>query len=492
MNSIAIWLVLIPFLVIVNGSLYFLFQKAGEEGWKGLVPFYNLVVLLKIVGRPSWWFFVLLIPVIGTLFGIGMAIDLIKSFGQNKARHILFLVLFGFIYLPYLALSKKVVYLGPANTLPKEDRGVVTEWGEAILFAVVAATIIRWAFMEAFVIPTPSMENSLLMGDYLFVSKFHYGPRTPKTPLQLPLTHQYIWGTQIPSYLDWIQLPQYRLPGFTTVKNNDVVVFNYPAEEGFPTDLKTNYIKRCIAIGGDSIQVKDRQVYINGKPVVNPPKMQYTYKVATNEEFPDRIFRKYKIPNFGDYHRRLELIDSNTAGYRIEMTPEVAQKMRDDGLSKRIELFDHKKESRGSILFPMNKESFQWDVDNYGPLWVPKEGATIKMDSNNVAIYGLSILRYEDWGWNDEETDEERQRKPNRVQGGKLYLNNIAQTEYTFKQNYYFMMGDNRHNSLDSRFWGFVPADHIVGKAFMIWLSMDAEGGFTDKIRWSRLFNIIK
>jgi signal peptidase I len=360
-----------------------------------------------------------------------------------------------------------------------KPKSVAKEWGDAILFAVIAATLIRWIFMEAFTIPTPSMENSLLMGDYLFVSKFHYGARTPKTPLQMPLTHQYIWGTTIPSYLDWVQLPQYRLPGISHVKNNDVVVFNWPAEKGFPTDLKTNYIKRCIAIGGDSIQVKDRQVYINGKAAENPPKMQYTYKVFTTEEFPDRIFRKYKIPNFGDYKKNLMYLDSGKVGYLIEMTPDLVEKFKADGLSKDIEIYNHKKDGRGSILFPMNKKSFEWDIDNYGPLWVPKEGATIKLDSNTVSTYESTIRDYEGW-------------ESVVSKGDKLIIDGKEVSEYTFKQDYYFMMGDNRHNSLDSRFWGFVPADHIVGKAFMIWLSVDQEGGVADKIRWNRLFNIIK
>ncbi|HSZ25901.1 MAG TPA: signal peptidase I [Cytophagaceae bacterium] len=360
-----------------------------------------------------------------------------------------------------------------------KPKTVIREWVDAITFAVIAATLIRWIFMEAFTIPTPSMENSLLMGDYLFVSKFHYGARTPKTPLQLPLTHQYIWGTTIPSYLDWIQLTPRRLPGFSSVKNNDVVVFNYPAEKGFPTDLKTNYIKRCIAIGGDSIQVKNRQVYINGKPAVNPPKMQYMYKVFSKIEFPERIFRKYKIPNFGDYKKEYRYLDSSRKGYVIELTNDLAAKLVEDGVADNVEIIDHKKEGGSSILFPMNKESFGWDVDNYGPLWIPKKGATIKLDSNTISIYESTIHDYEGW-----ETVVSK--------GDKLVIDGQEVGEYTFKQNYYFMMGDNRHNSLDSRFWGFVPSDHIVGKGFMIWLSIDQEGGLSDRIRWNRLFNIIQ
>jgi signal peptidase I len=353
------------------------------------------------------------------------------------------------------------------------------EWADAILFAVVAATLIRWIFMEAFTIPTPSMENSLLMGDFLFVSKVHYGARTPKTPLQVPLTHQTIWGTNIPSYVDWVQLPQYRLPGFSKVKNNDAVVFNWPAEQGYPTDLKTNYIKRCMAIGGDTLQIIDRQVYINGAPVENPTQLQYTYKVYTQQEFPERIFRKYKIPNYGDYRKNLRYLGKDKIGYLIEMSPEVAKKFEAEGIADSVAFLNPGEDHQGTILFPMHRASFDWDVDNYGPLWVPKKGAVLQLDSSNVAIYESTIRDYEGW-------------KSVEAKGDKLIIDGEELTQYTFKQDYFFMMGDNRHNSLDSRFWGFVPEDHIVGKAVMIWLSVDKEGGLTDKIRWNRLFKLVE
>ncbi len=368
----------------------------------------------------------------------------------------------------------------------KEDtkpKSFLREWGDAILFAVVAATLIRWIFMEAFVIPTPSMENSLLMGDYLFVSKFHYGARTPKTPLQVPLTHRTIWGTEIPSYTELIELPQFRLPGFSSVKNNDVVVFNWPADEGFPTDLKTNYIKRCQAIGGDTLQIIDKQVYINGKPAETPTEMEYNYKVYTKDEFPRRVFRKYKIPNYrdnnGDFIKYFNVVDSAKLGYVIDLSKSKLERMLNDKVADSIKIINFATDVPDMQLFPYNKKSLDWDVDNYGPLWVPKEGATITLDSNNVTTYETTIRNYEGW-----ETVV--------AKGDRLIIDGKEVTEYTFKQNYYFMMGDNRHNSSDSRFWGFVPADHVVGKAFMIWLSLDSEGGWSDKVRWNRLFNLIK
>ncbi|MDB5256903.1 MAG: aminodeoxychorismate synthase [Chitinophagaceae bacterium] len=350
------------------------------------------------------------------------------------------------------------------------------KWWQSLLFAVIAATLIRWLFMEAFTIPTPSMENSLLVGDYLFVSKFHYGTRTPATPLQVPLTHQKIWGTNIPSYSDAIQLPTYRLPGITHVKNNDVVVFNYPAEE-FPTDLKTNYIKRCIGIAGDTIQLKDRTVFINSKEVTPPAGMQYTYWVTTNGEISNLLFHKYKIPSYNGEHQMVGISDS-TSGYRLSITPKLAQQLLDDHVASKIELVDVSDRRYNPMLFPLAKYSQSWTVDNYGPLWIPKEGSTITLNAHNIETYESTIRDYE--GWDKVEN-----------KGDHLLIDGAVIKEYTFKQNYYFMMGDNRYNSADSRFWGFVPEDHIVGKAFVIWLSLDPGETLFHKMRWNRLFDLI-
>ncbi len=349
----------------------------------------------------------------------------------------------------------------------KIKKSAVREWFDAIIFAVIAATIIRWLFLEAFTIPTASMEKSLLVGDFLFVSKVHYGARTPKTPLQLPLTHQTIWGTKIPSYVDWIQLPQVRIPGFSSIKRNDVVVFNYPPEFEHPVDLKTNYIKRCIGVPGDVIEIKDTQVYVNGEAFENPPKMQFRYYLFTDEIVNDRVFKKYDISEF--YRSQ--------GGYYVMTSPETANTLNSLPFVKDVVLTKNTEEQVNPRIYP-NANIFAWNEDFFGPLEVPAKGETIDINSDNLAKYGDLIRYYE----SNKEVD---------IKDGKLSIEGTEMTTYTFKQNYYFMMGDNRHNSEDSRFWGFVPEDHVVGKALFIWLSIDKNESFFSKIRWSRLFSLI-
>ncbi len=352
----------------------------------------------------------------------------------------------------------------------KKPKSKLKEWVDAIVFAVIAATIIRWLILEAFTIPTPSMEQSLLVGDFLFVSKVHYGARTPKTPLQVPLTHQKIWGTEIPSYLKWIQLPQFRLPGFTEVKRNDVVVFNYPPEFEYPVDLKTNYIKRCVAVPGDKLEVRDTQVFINGEPALNPPGMQERYFIYTNERINERIFKQHEI---ADYSR-----DIRGSGYYVFTTPEDAQELENLPFIESVKMIKREDGVAEPRIFP-DSRVFPWNADYYGPLTVPGENMTIDINKETLATYRLVIVNYE--GNSDV-----------KIQDDKLFIDGNEVTSYTFKQNYYFMMGDNRHNSEDSRFWGFVPEDHIVGKALFIWLSLDPRGSFLGKVRWSRFFNLIR
>jgi signal peptidase I len=361
-----------------------------------------------------------------------------------------------------------------------KPKSAVREWWDAILFAVVAATLIRWLIMEAYTIPTPSMENSMLVGDFLFVSKFHYGTRTPRTPLQIPLTHQKIWFTEIPSYVDWVQLPYFRLPGFSKVKRGDVVVFNIPPKDlnegkDFPVDLKTNYIKRCVAASGDVIEIKDKQVYINGEAQENPADMQFSYLVTARDEINQRNLDNLKLdPDDYNYLGRPE---NDKAVYQMFITKAKAEELKT--LPYILSVNDDYRTSEGVDyrIFPGVKYT-PWNGDNYGPLTIPKEGMTIPVNDSTMTIYS-SVIRNYDFN-NDVKIDS-----------GRLVIDGKELKEYTFKQNYYFMMGDNRHNSLDSRYWGFVPEDHIVGKGFFIWLSIDKYASFFNKIRWKRFLKSV-
>lgn len=354
-----------------------------------------------------------------------------------------------------------------------ERKSKTREWIDAIAFAVVAATLIRGLFLEAYTIPTPSMEKSLLVGDFLFVSKYHYGPRVPMTPISFPFAHHTMPVLGTKAYSEAIKLPYYRLPGFTSIKNNDVVVFNYPAEnEGRPVDKKENYIKRCIAIPGDSVSLVDGQVFVNGKANENAPRMQMIYHVKTKDGngFDPKYLKEIdanmlqSLSNQGDFQMQIK-----------EETVPVFKGMEN------VQTIEPIVQTRGEFMdfiYPFRKE-IPWNVDNYGPLYIPKAGDNIPLTQMNYWLYEKAIRDYEG-------------NPTLKMENGKVYINNVEVTSYTFQRNYYFMMGDNRHFSADSRFWGMVPDDHIVGKAVFIWMSWDAnESNIFKKVRWNRLFNLI-
>jgi signal peptidase I len=487
----ALLIVFLIFRLGVTIGYWKLFEKAGIDGWKSLIPIYSeYVIMTEIVGKPKWWIIYLLIPFVNIFAYYILIFNLLRCFGKETLLGQILTIFAAFLYLPYLGFNKDVKYLGKLETLPEIKKTPVQEWADAIIFAVVAATMIRWLIMEAYTIPTPSMENSLLVGDFLFVSKFHYGTRTTTTPLQIPLTHQKIWFTEIPSYSNLIRLPQYRLPGLTTIKNGDVVVFNVPPRElnegfDYPVDLKTNYIKRCVGIPGDMLVVKDQEVIINGTPLPHPPEMQYSYLFLANGQINDRNFRKLGLgPE--DYNPAYQTNEGKVA-YHVFLTDEAYQQIAKNKPSYIQSITkEHKIEND---VFPYSgyngrygnqkNANMLWTQDNFGPLWIPKKGATIPVNDSTLTLYGNTIVTYDH---NDDA----------KIENGKLFIDGKELSEYTFKQNYYFMMGDNRHNSLDSRYWGFVPEDHVVGKGFFIWLSIDQNADFIHKIRWSRFFKLIR
>lgn len=501
------------FLVLTITGLWKLFQKAGVKGWFILIPFYNFYIWLKIIKKPLWWYIFILVPFINVFTLMLMIVELVKCFNRNGLLDQAVSIMAPFFYLPYLAFFSKAVYTHPDKQKPYK-KSKTREWLDSIIFAVIAATIIRTFFIEAYTIPTSSMEKSLLIGDYLFVDKISYGPRIPMTPLSFPFAHHTLPLTkQTKSYLEWIKLNYYRFPGFVKIKNNDVVVFNYPdgdtvalnmqnrsyyalvREVGHkevwrnkrmfgdivarPVDKRENYIKRCLGIPGDSLEIINQVVYINGQPLPDVGIKEFKYIVETDSSAPSispKTIDKYDITE------EVQLIDFNK--YVITLTEESATKIKQIPNVKKVEKIIYPEGHWAFYTFPFDS-NYKWNEDNYGPIYIPKAGSTIPINSKNISIYLRCIEIYEN----------------NKVfvKGDKVFINDKEATSYTFKLDYYWMMGDNRHNSADSRFWGFVPIDHIVGKAVFVWLSiaqqnpnLREEKNLFQRIRWSKMFRLIK
>jgi len=350
-----------------------------------------------------------------------------------------------------------------------KKNSTIKEWIKAILFAFIAIILFRTFFFEAFTIPSPSMEKSLLTGDYILVSKLSYGPRLPNTPLSFPFAHQYLPFTEhTKSYLDWIKIPYKRLFGPPHIKHNDIVVFNFPMEDEHPVDQRIYYIKRCVAISGDTLEIRSGQVYINGKYNDVPEKLQFNYRILTDEDTIDSdALSKLGITEGGKMHNKGE--------YWFTLTTENVDKIKKVTHVTSVAPLLEKKGNYSDYMFPEN-EHFLWNVDFFGPIYIPKAGDSVKLTIDSLSLYQRIISIYEN---NDL-----------RVSHDSIFINNKYCTHYTFKMNYFFMMGDNRHNSADSRFWGFVPEDHIVGKTVMVLLSID-KSDTGSKIRWDRWFKSI-
>ena len=398
------------------------------------------------------------------------------------------------------------------------------EWFDALIFAVVAVSLINIFLFQNYKIPTGSMEKSLLVGDHLYVSKIAFGPRIPNTPLSIPFMQHTIPGSLNKSYSDLIQWPYKRLAGFSKVKNDDPVVFNFPAGDTVcldmqtvsfyyiireevnnlkmmdqyarqplktekeyyklgrekvlkeheivvrPVDKRDNYIKRCVAIAGDTLQIIDGIVYINGQKQKDIPGVQYMYAVQTE----GRMLNSKKLQQMGIYESD---ISYDQGMLKVPLTAEMANELRNNKLVSHIERLRQQKGYFNFQIFP-NDEHYPWNLDQFGPLYIPKKGVTINLSMNNLPIYERIIGYYE--------------HNDLQVKDSTIYINNQPATTYTFKMNYYWMMGDNRHNSLDSRYWGFVPEDHIVGKPQFVWLSLNKEKSFPANIRFSRMFMKIK
>ena len=507
-----------------------LFKLAGVDSWKSLIPIYNIVKHLEIINRPKWWVILVFIPVINLLMIPVIWVEFIKRFNHNsKLDRVLVIITLG-LYLFYVSyVSKRTKYVDNIS-FSNFERSL-----GSLVFAVVIATIVHNYILQPFVIPTGSLEKTLRVGDFLLVSKFHYGARIPSTVISFPMVHDTIPILKTRSYLKKPQLPYIRIPGFQEIKNNDIVVFNWPAdtvrkffvkEKGVikPRDKKSNYVKRAIGVPGDSLEIKDGIVYLNGQENKLPERAKplYTYKIFSKDGVSssklknleiDGFIRKFIIRNLSqESYNSLKsnilsisntneneyLIYTDDQGIPIKKVRELnidireiidnerelsltfndANKIRNSNEFDTIFRSIEKTNYMNSVFFPGNKR-FNWNNDQLGPIYIPKAGEKIKLTIDDLPLYKKIIRDYEN---NEVE-----------VVDNNIYINGEISSNYTFKQDYYWMMGDNRYNSEDSRVWGFVPFDHVLGKPVFIWMSIDGlfNGISNWKFRWDRVFTTI-
>ena len=509
-----------------------LYVAAGYKAWQAAVPVYNAILLMKIINRPVWWVILLFIPTINLiLFGV-LWVETLRSFGRNKTQDTLLVLLTFGLSIFSLNYSKNLKHISDRSLRPRTGFG---ETVSSILFAVVAATLVHNYFIQPYIIPTGSLEKSLLIGDFLFVSKFHYGARTPMTAVSFPMVHDTIPVLKVRSYLKKPQLPYFRLPALQKIKRNDIVVFSWPADTvrqffvrekrvDKPIDKKSNYVKRCVGIPGDTLEIIDGLVYTNGEKNTysNRAQIQFTFNAYASKGISSRkllnegfesFSRKYKIENITEssYQQLIPYIIGRTGntvenfhviteakglplelvqklGLRVseplEASKEMTLTLEEANTLRKISGMDsvvqrvNKRKVPNETFFP-NKIPYDWNEDNFGPLLIPKKGLTVALTPSNLPLYKKIITDYES---NDLE-----------ISPTEIRINGEVKESYTFQQDYYWMMGDNRHRSEDSRFWGFVPEDHIVGKPIFIWFSIKGinDGIKNWSVRWDRVFTTV-
>lgn len=464
-----------------------LYQKAGRQAWEAAVPIYNAIILMKIINRPKWWVILLFVPIVNLIMFPVVWVETLRSFGKNTTLDTALGVLTLGLYIYYINYTQDVKYIENRSLHPKNK---TADTVSSLLFAVVVATLVHTYVMQPFTIPTGSLEKTLLVGDFLFVSKNNYGARTPMTTVAMPMVHDTIPILHTKSYLNKPQLPYFRFPGFEPVEKNDIVVFNWPTDtvvdfkgtysSGIrkPIDKKSNYVKRCVGTPGDSLSFIDGYVYINGKKLIlsDRAKVQYSYTLTTvggSMLDPNYLTKELKI-NPDD----IGFNQNDNSYFFISLTDENAAILKKNPTVQSItKQISKKGENADPRIFPYTKN---WNQDNLGPIYIPQAGKTVKLDKESLPFYKMIIQEYEN---NDL-----------KVNGDEIRINDKVVDSYTFKQDYYFMVGDNRHNSLDSRYWGYVPADHIVGKPVFIWMSLDPYipwGKAFDKVRWERMFTTV-
>jgi|SRR6266550_139141 len=397
---------------------YRLYKKAGRKSWEAALPFYNIFILLKIVNRPIYWVPIFFVPIICTVMFPLLWIDFIRCFGKTRKRDYILVILTLGLYIFYFNYNNNINFFAPK----KEPIFSI------FLSSIILSSFIHIYLIQPFTIPTSSMEKTLLVGDFIFVSKIHYGLRLPITPISLPLLHNRLPFFGIRTYLKWIRLPYLRIPSLTNIKRSDIIVFNFPHSSYTEIDRKDHYIKRCIAISGETVEIRRSILFINGK----------------KERLSKNVKRKYLYI--------LSTLRSLNKIMLTELEAKLIRTLNEVGSVNRYILPIYK-----SQKFLGNK-NFSWNLDFYGPLKIPKKGDHVMLNYDNINLYKDIINIYEN--------------NYLKIKGKKFYINNMETSEYVFNQNYYFMIGDNWYNSLDSRFWGFVPEDHIVGNPIFTWMSI--------------------
>ena len=530
------WLIFILLVQVIHGiGTWKLYVKAGRKAWEAFVPVYNGIVLMQIINRPKWWILLLFIPVINLFLFPIIWIETLRTFGKKSTVDmVLGVVTLGF-YIAYVNYTQETTYHANRDlTAPNKTMDTLG----SLSFAIVVATLVHTYFIQPYTIPTSSLEKSLLVGDFLFVSKFHYGARTPMTPIAAPMVHDTLPVVKVKSYTAKPSLPYFRFPALQKIERNDIVVFNWPADTLFhmykaadkrydkPIDKKTNYVKRCTAIPGDNFEIRDGIIFINGKESILPEraKPQYFYLIKSKDASIDNLKEFYQIsegyPLFeikNEIWDKPELKNELISQYAFEeisrdtlttaitgqidqeiynklglmispnyfygnLTFEKFEKLKSDSRISFVKRQISKEAEDGiftDILDGKPSSKNSWNKDNMGPIYIPEAGKTVALNKENLPLYKKVIGEYEG---NDL-----------KVNGDEIRINGQIATSFTFKQDYYWMMGDNRHNSLDSRYWGFVPADHIVGKPIFIWMSIDGinDGLKNWSIRWDRLFTTV-
>lgn len=462
-----------------------LYIKAGRKAWEAAVPVYNAVVLMKIINRPWWWVILLFVPIVNLIMFPVIIVETLRSFGKNSTLDTILGVATLGLYTAYINYAVDVKYVENRSLVPTSSSG---ETVSSVLFAIVVATVIHTYAIQPYTIPSSSLEKTLLVGDFLFVSKFHYGARTPITTVALPMVHDTIPFTKNKSYTTVPHLPYFRLPGFQKVQHNDIVVFNWPTDTVYrfndplrraavhkPIDKKTNYVKRAVGLPGENLSVREGVVFINDKELQlnDRAKIQYSYLVVTDGTAIDwmSIIKKFDITD------GVEMV-SNPANSIFFRALTEADVKYIESLSGVLQMIKSPISGPPGYVFPHNRKD--WTENNMGPIHIPAAGEKIELTSETVPFYKRVISEYEGNKFED--------------RSGQYFVNDQPATSYTFKQDYYFMMGDNRDNSEDSRIWGFVPEDHIVGKPVFIWMSLDQNLPWSkalDKIRWNRLFTTV-